>query len=102
MTTDPLTFAQEALGCREFADYDTCIEHGGEGWPCRDALRVADLIKARDREIRADECEQVAALVRARVTADHADIGPNVRALERRAITRALRERAAQHRGDKP
>ena len=60
MTTDPLTFAQEALGCREFADYDTCIEHGGEGWPCRDALRVADLIKARDRAIRAAALEEAA------------------------------------------
>ena len=100
MIPDPLTFAQEALRCREFADYDTCIEHGGEGWPCRDALRVADLIKARDRAIRADECDQIAAMVRARTTADNANVGPNGRVLERRAITRALRHRAAQHRGD--
>lgn len=66
MTTDPLTFAQEALGCRvlarwaEFADYDTCIEHGGEGWPCRDALRVADLIEERDRAIRAATLDESA------------------------------------------
>lgn len=60
MTTDPLTFAQEALGCREFADYDTCIEHGGEGWPCRDALRVAALIEERDRAIRAATLDESA------------------------------------------
>ena len=60
--------------------------------------RVAALIEARDREIRADECEQAAALVRARVTADNANLGPNGRSLERRAIAKALRERATQHR----
>ena len=101
MTPDPaLTFAQEALGCREHAGYNTCIEHGGPTWPCDEATRVAALIEARDREIRADECEQAAALVRARVTADNANLGPNGRVLERRAITRALRHRAARHRGD--
>ncbi len=101
MTPDPaLTFAQEALGCREHAGYNTCIEHGGPTWPCPEATHLAALIEARDREIRADECEKAAALVRARVAADNADIGPNGRALERRAIAKALRERATQHRGD--
>ena len=99
MTPDPaLTFAQEALGCREHAGYNTCIEHGGPTWPCPEATRLAALIEARDREIRADECEQAAALVRARVTADNANLGPNGRSLERRAIAKALRERATQHR----
>ncbi len=60
MTTDPLTFAQEALGCREFADYDTCIEHGGEGWPCEEAVRVAALIEERDRAIRAATLDESA------------------------------------------
>ncbi len=93
MTPDPaLTFAQEALGCREHAGYNTCIEHGGPTWPCDEATRVAALIEARDREIRADECEKAAALVRARVTVGPAHVGPNGRVLER----------AAQHRGDKP
>lgn len=99
MTPDPaLTFAQEALGCREHAGYNTCIEHGGPTWPCPEATHLAALIEARDREIRADECEKAAAFVRARVTAHVADIGPNGRALERRAIAKALRERATQHR----
>lgn len=64
MTPDPaLTFAQEALGCREHAGYNTCIEHGGPTWPCPEATRLAALIEARDAQIRADECEQAAALV---------------------------------------
>ena len=101
MTPDPaLTFAQEALGCREHAGYNTCIEHGGPTWPCPEATHLAALIKARDRAIRADECDQIAAMVRARTTADNANVGPNGRVLERRAITRALRHRAARHRGD--
>ena len=101
MTPDPaLTFAQEALGCREHAGYNTCIEHGGPTWPCPEATHLAALIEARDREIRADECDQIAAMVRARTTADNANVGPNGRVLERRAITRALRHRAARHRGD--
>ncbi|MBK7509864.1 MAG: hypothetical protein IPI16_17775 [Comamonadaceae bacterium] len=61
---------------------------------------AADLIEALDRAIRADECDQIAAMVRARTTADNANVGPNGRVLERRAITRALRHRAARHRGD--
>jgi len=89
---DPLTFAQEALGCREHTGYNTCIEHGGPTWPCFAATRLAALIEARDAQIRADECEKAAALVRARVTVGPAHVGPNGRVLER----------AAQHRGDKP
>ncbi len=99
MTPDPLTFAQEALGCRRFASYGPCATHG-DAWPCFAAEALAALIEARDAQIRADECEKAAALVRARVAADNADIGPNGRALERRAIAKALRERATQHRGD--
>ena len=99
MTPDPLTFAQEALGCERSGD--ACVDHPYSGeWPCAWATHLATLIDARDREIRADECEKAAALVRARVAADNADIGPNGRALERRAIAKALRERATQHRGD--
>ncbi len=90
----------ECQGRKVVAREAYCVQHGSLGWPCEEAVRVAALIEARDREIRADECEKAAALVRARVTADNADIGPNGRALERRAIAKALRERAAQHRGD--
>ena len=84
-------------------DEPVCAVHGASNyplWPCGEAVHVAALIEARDAQIRADECEQAAATVRARVTADNADIGPNGRALERRAIVKALRHRAAQHRGD--
>ena len=95
MTTDPLAFAQEALGCREHRDYNTCIEHGGPTWPCPEAVRVAALIETRDRAIRADECEKAAtewlATEPQRSTYAHV-----------RFFAKALRERAAQHRGDKP
>ncbi len=93
MTTDPLTFAREALGCRPWGHALLgCISHKSADQPCPEATRLATLIEERDRAIRADECEQAAAMVRARVTADNADIGPNGRALER--------HRAARHRGD--
>lgn len=88
MATDPLTFAQEALGCREH----TGIEHGGPTWPCLTADALAALIEARDAQIRADECEQAAALVRARVTADKAER----RAAERRAWAVWDRKRRAR------
>jgi len=92
MTPDPaLTFAQEALGCREHAGYNTCIEHGGPTWPCDEATRVAALIEARDREIRADECEQAAE-----------SLGDLIIRFAPRTIAGALRARATQHRGDKP
>lgn len=93
MIPDPLTFAQQALGCR-FASQlgPMCATHAADSWPCPEATRLAALIEARDREIRADECEKAAALVRARVTVGPAHVGPNGRVLER----------AAQHRGDKP
>jgi hypothetical protein len=99
MIPDPLTFAQQALGCR-FASQlgPMCATHAADSWPCPEATRLAALIEARDAQIRADECEQAAALVRARVTADNANLGPNGRSLERRAIAKALRERATQHR----
>ena len=101
MIPDPLTFAQQALGCR-FASQlgPMCATHAADSWPCPEATRLAALIEARDREICADECDQIAAMVRARTTADNANVGPNGRVLERRAITRALRHRAARHRGD--
>lgn len=103
MIPDPLTFAHAALGCartprRSVEPLGYCRTHDSCHWPCPEAVRVAALIEARDREIRADECEQAAALVRARVTADNANLGPNGRSLERRAIAKALRERATQHR----
>lgn len=83
-------------------DEPVCAVHGASNyplWPCGEAVHVAALIEARDAQIRADECEQAAATVRARVTADNADIGPiarRERALERRAIVKALRHRAAE------
>ncbi len=96
MTPDPaLTFAQEALGCREHAGYNTCIEHGGPTWPCPEATRLAALIEARDREIRADECEKAAAMIHTLITREPIYDLDN-------AIAGALRARATQHRGDKP
>ena len=62
MTPDPLTFAQEALGCRRFASWGPCATHG-DAWPCFTADALAALIEARDREIRADECEEIAKAV---------------------------------------
>ena len=52
MATNPLTFAQEALGCRRFASWGPCATHG-DAWPCFTADALAALIEARDREIRA-------------------------------------------------
>lgn len=59
MTTDPLTFAQEALGCRRFASYGPCATHG-DAWPCLTADALATLIEARDRAIRAAALEEAA------------------------------------------
>ena len=67
MIPDPLTFAQQALGCR-FASQlgPMCATHAADSWPCPEATRLAALIEARDREIRADEpcptCRQVRAI----------------------------------------
>lgn len=94
MIPDPLTFAHrwQRCGCAESPE--------AERGPNPQCVALAALIEARGREIRADECDQIAAMVRARTTADNANVGPNGRVLERRAITRALRHRAARHRGD--
>lgn len=64
MIPDPLTFAQQALGCR-FASQlgPMCATHAADSWPCPEATRLAALIEARGREIRADECEEIAKAV---------------------------------------
>ncbi len=59
MTTDPLTFAQEALGCRRFASWGPCATHG-DAWPCFTADALAALIEERDRAIRAATLDESA------------------------------------------
>ena len=90
MIPDPLTFAQQALGCR-FASQlgPMCATHAADSWPCPEATRLAALIEARDREIRADECEQAAE-----------SLGDLIIRFAPRTIAGALRARATQHRGD--
>lgn len=68
MIPDPLTFAHAALGCartprRSVEPLGYCRTHDSCHWPCPEAVRVAALIEARDREIRADECEEIAKAV---------------------------------------
>ena len=70
MIPDPLTFAEALLYCEQGemagSGEACCVEHGVYGWPCEEAVRVAALIEARGREIRADEpcptCRQVRAI----------------------------------------
>ena len=90
MIPDPLTFAQQALGCR-FASQlgPMCATHAADSWPCPEATRLAALIEARDREIRADECEEAAE-----------SLGDLIIRFAPRTIAGALRARATQHRGD--
>ena len=96
MIPDPLTFAHAALGCartprRSVEPLGYCRTHDSCHWPCPEAVRVAALIEARDREIRADECEQAAE-----------SLGDLIIRFAPRTIAGALRARATQHRGDKP
>ena len=67
--TDPLAFAQEALGCYYSPQRlvePWCLKHNSARWPCPEAIALAALIEARGREIRADEpcptCRQVRAI----------------------------------------
>ena len=128
MATNPLTFAQEALGCRRFASWGQCATHG-DAWPCFTADALAALIEARDREILADECEEIAKAVwAARAERYPLDVFPKPppeayhaahEALQAQgftldamsadmfrrsyaAIAKDADERATQHRGDKP
>ena len=105
MATDPLTFAQEALGCartprRSVEPLGYCRTHDSCHWPCPEAVRVAALIEARDREVRADA--QAAALDEvAEEISVPLVLGNGFRLvgsdwLHDRA--KALRERATQHR----
>lgn len=87
---DPLTFAQQWLGCR-------CAEvepESGRG-PCLQEQRLADIINARDAQIRADECEATATewLTTEPARSTYAHV---------RFFAEALRERATQHRGAQP
>lgn len=55
-----LEFAQETLGCRKATWSSYCGVHLVDSWPCSKALALAALIEARDREVRADECDDIA------------------------------------------
>ena len=90
--TDPLAFAQEALGCYYSPQRlvePWCLKHNSARWPCPEATRLAALIEARDAQIRADECEQAAE-----------SLGDLIIRFAPRTIAGALRARATQHRGD--
>ena len=90
MIPDPLTFAQQALGCRFASQLGPMYAtHAADSWPCPEATRLAALIEARDREIRADECEEAAE-----------SLGDLIIRFAPRTIAGALRARAARHRGD--
>ena len=82
MTPDPLTFAHrlQRCGCAESPE--------AERGPNPQCVALAALIEARDREVRADECEQAAE-----------SLGDLIR-FAPRTIAGALRARATQHRGD--
>lgn len=130
--TDPLAFAQEALGCYYSPQRlvePWCLKHNSARWPCPEATRLAALIEARDREIRADECEEIAKAVwAARAERYPLDVFPKPppeayhaahEALQAQgftldamsadmfrrsyaALAKDADERATQHRGDKP
>lgn len=132
MATNPLTFAQEALGCYYSPQRlvePWCLKHNSARWPCPEATHLAALIEARDREIRADECEEIAKAVwAARAERYPLDVFPKPppeayhaahEALQAQgftldamsadmfrrsyaAIAKDADERATQHRGDKP
>ena len=57
MIPDPLTFAQQALGCR-FASQlgPMCATHAADSWPCPEATRLAALIEALAAEMQSDTC----------------------------------------------
>lgn len=134
MIPDPLTLAQQALGCKQ-GHVDVlgpayCRTHFKDwGWPCPDAVALAAFIEARDREIRADECEEIAKAVwAARAERYPLDVFPKPpleayhaahEALQAQgftldamsadmfrrsyaALAKDADERATQHRGDKP
>jgi hypothetical protein len=123
-----LDFAVEALGCERSGAI--CVEHPSAGERfCPEATRLAALIEARDREIRADECEEIAKAVwAARAERYPLDVFPKPppeayhaahEALQAQgftldamsadmfrrsyaALAKDADERATQHRGDKP
>ena len=51
--TEQITWSLEALECGEHVGYDTCIIHGGQGWPCAEAVALAEKVAARDQQVKA-------------------------------------------------
>ena len=59
-THEQLAWAREALECGEHVGYDTCIIHGGQGWPCAEAVALAEKVAARDQQVKAGAIDALA------------------------------------------
>ena len=58
--TEQITWSLEALECGEHVGYDTCIIHGGQGWPCAEAVALAEKVAARDQQVKAGAIDALA------------------------------------------